>query len=262
MGRTPSDGDHPGQPALLLSCGDSLGGSLARYRRIGRSLLVPTLLLAAAAAATSVDCRLSPWAISQRRGPDVLRDALRVAELFGHGLAALLIVMCVHQLDPVRRWAVPRVLAGAWLAGMAANVVKLMIVRTRPHHFHFEGDVWSTFGQWMPMISAGSRGQSFPSGHTATAFGLAIVLTWLYPRGRYAFMILASLVACQRIASGSHYLSDVLVAAALGLVVGRFCTLPCRPWTWTDRWERLWQRGATALRASIGLHRRDETHRP
>ena len=33
-------------------------------------------------------------------------------------------------------------------------------------------------------------------------------------------LVLAVLVACQRVESGFHFLSDVLVGAAVGLVVG------------------------------------------
>jgi len=41
-------------------------------------------------------------------------------EVFGHGLGVVAIVLALHQLDPSRRWAIPRVLtcalgAGGWL---------------------------------------------------------------------------------------------------------------------------------------------------
>jgi membrane-associated phospholipid phosphatase len=239
MGRPSSQGEHPGRIVPEPAGADAPSGSA----RPAWLLLAPAMLLLAALA-TAVDCRLSHGALNGGWLVQMLRHALRVAEPFGHGLGVLLILLCVHQLDPARRWALPRVLAGAWLAGIAANVVKLLVVRVRPHHFAFEGGVWSTFGGWLPLAGAGSGGQSFPSAHTATAVGLAVVLAWLYPRGRYAFGILALLVACQRIAGGAHYLSDVLVGAAIGLVVGSVCTLPCRPWRWTDRWEslRFWRR--------------------
>ena len=75
--------------------------------------------------------------------------------------------------------------------------------------------------------------QSFPSGHTATAVGLAIGLTYVFPRGKYLFAVLAVMASLQRIVSNAHWTSDVLSGAAVGLIVsgllmqnfglGRFC---------------------------------------
>jgi membrane-associated phospholipid phosphatase len=64
--------------------------------------------------------------------------------------------------------------------------------------------------------------QSFPSAHTATAFGLALCLASLYPQGKGWFFTLASLVAMQRMVAGAHYLSDVLAGAAIGIVSATF----------------------------------------
>ena len=142
-------------------------------------------------------------------------------ELFGHGLGVVLVVLILHQLDPGRRWAIPRVLACALAAGVAADLLKMTVMRCRPYDlpFPFAGSVWETFGQWWPLLSGGSESQSFPSAHTATAVGLAAALIWLYPQGRLLFTVLAVLVGCQRVAVGAHYPSDVLVGAAVGCLV-------------------------------------------
>ena len=86
--------------------------------------------------------------------------------------------------------------------------------------------------------------QSFPSGHTATAVGLAIALCWLYPQGCRLFAGLAVLVALQRIHSGAHFLSDTLVSAglAVALAVVLFHFAPVGRWfadreaRWRSRW--------------------------
>jgi undecaprenyl-diphosphatase len=62
--------------------------------------------------------------------------------------------------------------------------------------------------------------QSFPSGHAATAAGLAVALAVLYPRGRWLFAVLAVLAALQRVEVQSHFPSDVLAGAALGCLTG------------------------------------------
>ena len=67
---------------------------------------------------------------------------------------------------------------------------------------------------------------SMPSGHTARAFAFASVLShsfdrWYVQIPSYA---LATSVGLQRIESGSHWLSDVVVGGALGYFVGRVVT--------------------------------------
>jgi undecaprenyl-diphosphatase len=62
-------------------------------------------------------------------------------------------------------------------------------------------------------------GQSLPSGHAATSFAGAVILTYLLPRGAPVFFLLAVAIAFSRIYVGVHYPSDVLAGAALGTVV-------------------------------------------
>ncbi|RCK75236.1 MAG: Membrane-associated phospholipid phosphatase [Ignavibacteriae bacterium] len=62
---------------------------------------------------------------------------------------------------------------------------------------------------------------SFPSGHTSSSFALAASLDGLYGInvGLPAY-IFATIVGLQRINSNSHYLSDVLAGAMIGVFVG------------------------------------------
>jgi len=202
-----------------------------------RPLLLPVLLLLAAPVALLVDWPISRWC-TNHNCPDFLRDLLGVLEPFGNGLGVLVIVAAVHQLDPLRRWGLPRLLACSLGAGLAANVVKMLVVRTRPHQFDFADGILATFGGWLPLTSAGSAGQSFPSAHTATAVGLAVGLIWLYPHGRWLFAGLAALVACQRVEAGDHFLSDVLCGAATGCLIAAACLKVGLLPGWFDNWER------------------------
>ncbi|GIV11157.1 MAG: phosphatase PAP2 family protein [Fimbriimonadales bacterium] len=66
---------------------------------------------------------------------------------------------------------------------------------------------------------------SFPSGHTATAFALAFWLFMLTRRTRYRWwgygaLLLAGLVGLSRIYRGVHYPSDVLAGALVGVLWG------------------------------------------
>jgi len=201
-----------GQPASL-----TLG-----QRRV-RVFLATGMLLLLAGAATRIDCPVSRWCLAGNC-PDAVADMLQVIEPFGNGLGVFTVLVAVWFLDPARRRALARLAACAYLPGLAANLIKLAVVRTRPCAFDFRGDVWATFGGWFPMAAAGSEGQSFPSAHTATAVGLAVGLAWFYPRGRWFFATLAVLVGCQRVVSGFHFPSDVLAGGALGLLVASSCT--------------------------------------
>lgn len=59
---------------------------------------------------------------------------------------------------------------------------------------------------------------SFPSGHSATAFALAWVLAKRFRRVGPAFLALAAVIAFSRMYLNRHYLSDVTVGAAIGLL--------------------------------------------
>ena len=68
----------------------------------------------------------------------------------------------------------------------------------------------------------GSNNRSMPSGHTSHSFAVAAVANELYgcKVGTIAYLI-AGLVAVSRINDNDHYLSDVIVGAGLGTIIGR-----------------------------------------
>ena len=57
---------------------------------------------------------------------------------------------------------------------------------------------------------------SFPSGHTITAFSVAIALSEFYPALLPALLFCALSIAASRILLGMHFLSDVVAGAVLG----------------------------------------------
>jgi undecaprenyl-diphosphatase len=57
---------------------------------------------------------------------------------------------------------------------------------------------------------------SFPSGHTITAFAVALSLSHFYPGLELGLLFCAASVAASRILLGMHFLSDVVVGAAIG----------------------------------------------
>jgi len=57
---------------------------------------------------------------------------------------------------------------------------------------------------------------SFPSGHTITAFAVAVSLSRFYPTLSVGLLFCALSVAASRILLGMHFLSDVLAGAVIG----------------------------------------------
>lgn len=100
------------------------------------------------------------------------------------------------------------------LAGIIVQIIKHIIGRPRPTKVD-EGI--NTLG---PSLSPGY--DSFPSGHAASSFALAAVLSAVYPKGRYIFYSIAAIAGVSRIYLDSHFASDVLAGAMLGIAVGIF----------------------------------------
>ena len=105
-------------------------------------------------------------------------------------------------------------------------MIKFLVGRIRPWVFvsRFESCSSSWLGLF-PHLHEKPVGlnwyaiSSFPSGHAATSMGLAIGMSWLFPRGKYFFLSLTCLAGIQRIASGAHWTSDVLFSMGMALVV-------------------------------------------
>ena len=128
---------------------------------------------------------------------------------------ALGIVLAVALRRPSIAFAVPAVVL---LADLAASGLKLATDRRRPDEALDGIDV---------LVTAPSTG-SFPSGHAATSFAAAVVLTVAVPALAPAFFVLAALVGLSRLYVGVHFPLDVLAGAALGAAVATALLLLAR----------------------------------
>jgi len=101
------------------------------------------------------------------------------------------------------------------LTGIFITLLKWIAGRHRPIDLFKSGYFgFDYFGQAYEVIS-------FPSGHAQTAFTLAMALTMLYPRCGIPIFILASAVGLSRVILTSHYLSDVIAGAGIGIMGAR-----------------------------------------
>jgi undecaprenyl-diphosphatase len=60
---------------------------------------------------------------------------------------------------------------------------------------------------------------SFPSGHTLVTFCLAHVLSFYFPRYRLWFYLAALIVGFERMLCATHFPSDVVAGALLGIAI-------------------------------------------
>ena len=92
----------------------------------------------------------------------------------------------------------------------SSHLLKPLIERIRPCHVMPE----------VHLLVGCSQGLSFPSTHAANTFGLAALLTPIYPRFSLYLIVFATLVSYSRIAVGVHYPFDVLGGAVVGIICG------------------------------------------
>lgn len=92
------------------------------------------------------------------------------------------------------------------------NIIKPVFNRVRP---------FNATDLPFPVIFRGDPqgGLSFPSGHAADGFFIAVFLGLYFPKLRWFFIGLASMTAYSRIYCGVHYPSDVLAGATLGTIL-------------------------------------------
>lgn len=108
--------------------------------------------------------------------------------------------------------------AGGCLLSTSNALVKWVVGRQRPlrgGEFFADGLMFEPFrGGLLGLFQQSNL--SFPSGHTCHAFALAAAVTLLFPRWGWLALLAACGTAAERVLTNSHYLSEVLFAAALG----------------------------------------------
>ena len=108
------------------------------------------------------------------------------------------------------------------LAALLANGLKHLIGRPRPKFAHS--------GDWDFAPSLVSGFDSFPSGHAAASFAVATVLAKRFPVFAPLCIGVAAFVMLSRVLRGSHFPTDVVGGAVVGVLSGVLAAAPLKEW--------------------------------
>jgi membrane-associated phospholipid phosphatase len=130
------------------------------------------------------------------------------------------------------------VLASYILSGIPVVLFKRFLMPDSPRPRKFFAELGVDFHTIENVVLHGSR--SFPSGHTATAFALFVVLTLLFP-GRWrslVFLAFALLAGFSRVYLMQHFVGDVLAGSFFGVVFGLWAWWLCQHPSPVAKWRK------------------------
>lgn len=159
----------------------------------------------------------TPWMAFTSNAGDWIGQGWRLVSV---SLILLALSWALHK--PVLKVAAIESLVAHGIAAILANGLKHIIGRPRPKFAHS--------GDWQMAMSWTSGLDSFPSGHTTASFAVATVLAKRFPAWGPLCIAIAIFVALSRVLRGSHFPTDVVGGAALGILSGSIATAPLTAW--------------------------------
>jgi membrane-associated phospholipid phosphatase len=109
------------------------------------------------------------------------------------------------------------------ISGISNSVIKLLVDRPRPSIYFLSQSLDTGNNESFPyrVHQAGTRfyNQSFPSGHSNTAFALATLMVLIFGMRFWPAFLVATTVAYSRVYLGAHFPLDTLAAAFIGSVI-------------------------------------------
>jgi undecaprenyl-diphosphatase len=149
----------------------------------------------------ALDKRVEAWIVAHRTGwLDWLSIALSRIGTLGAVWIVIALVLAVWSRKP---WLLVAVVVADGAADLLAALGKGLVARHRP---------------FVHQLGPPTTTHSFPSGHSATSFACATVLSAFAPRLRVPLFVLAALIALSRLYNGDHFPLDVLAGALLGVL--------------------------------------------
>mgnify|MGYP002622293417 CR=1 FL=1 len=163
------------------------------------------------------------WYNGYRPAVDDLGTAAVIVNVLALPIGIYATEAILQNMPSMELLTVGAMLGESYLFGYGIrNIIKTSVRRTRPYMFTDKWD-WKS-------VDDGDYTLSFPSGHTTDSFMGATFLSYTfwkyYPESRYRIPVIVTSYAIAattgflRVASGNHFMSDVLAGAALGSAVG------------------------------------------
>lgn len=133
-------------------------------------------------------------------------------------ITACLLMLCIPKTRRIGAVAAASLMLNALVVNVA---LKPLVGRLRPYDV-IEG---------LSILVDRQNDFSFPSGHSAAGFAVAVVMLRLLPkRWGVPAVALALLIALSRLYVGVHYPTDVLAGIAVGTAVALACCRLLRDW--------------------------------
>jgi membrane-associated phospholipid phosphatase len=152
-----------------------------------------------------------------------------VIEPFGSGIYTIPALGVMYGIGALTGSRKPQYVALKGVEAFLYTAILTQAIKQITHRHRPYQDVPPNPYNWDGPI-ADIHYNSFPSGHTSTAFAVATVIGSAYRKTIWVPVVcysMASLVAIERLVNNEHWASDVLMGTALGIAVG--LTIAARP---------------------------------
>ena len=151
----------------------------------------------------------------------------RGATILGDGIFILILAALFWVLK--KKYLALMIVAGYLISGIPVQIIKTFIESPRPAIF-LKSINYSHFVEGVTLHNY----NSFPSGHTASAFALAVILSTYFKNNLSSllFLLLATAAGYSRIYLSQHFMVDVFVGSLIGVLSGIAAYL------FLDKWIR------------------------
>jgi membrane-associated phospholipid phosphatase len=189
-------------------------------------LWLALLFLVAGLLSLSIDRQMAHY-FRERLAKPGFRFALRVTDWAKGGpwigAAALIYLAAQAWIAVAEETPVSRAISDYALALLASfvvgsiilHVIKIFLGRRRPRDDFEHGLYGFRYFTWQ------LQHDSFPSGHSMTIFCVAVVLSAAFPLLAPVWLVLAFGLSLTRAILTAHFLADVMVGAAIGIIATR-----------------------------------------
>lgn len=93
------------------------------------------------------------------------------------------------------------------------TVIRYIINAKRPYEVY----------DFSPAIKKDTKGKSFPSRHTASAFIIALAFLYIDTSVGIVMLVLATAIGITRVLSGVHFIRDIIGGALISTLIGSIC---------------------------------------